>query len=143
MLFLVLFVPSILVAQDAFSVLDSAKLTRKNIEAVRISTPPKIDGHPDETFWKNIKPARDFVEYAPRNGTLPSLPTEIRFAYDDQALYILALMFDNHPDSICKQLGRRDQIEGLNTDYISFDILPYNDGLNMFEFKVSPANFTG
>jgi hypothetical protein len=141
-LFFLLF-PSFLPAQQSFLMLDSAALARKDIGAVRISTPPKIDGHPDEAFWKNIKPARDFVEYAPRNGTLPSLPTEIRFAYDDQALYILAVMFDNHPDSICKQLGRRDQIEGLNTDYISFDILPYNDGLNMYEFKVSPANLQG
>lgn len=143
LLFLVLIFPPLLVAQGPFAVLDSVALARKNIEAIHISTPPKIDGHPDEALWKSIKPARDFVEYAPRNGTLPSLPTEIRFAYDDQALYILAVMFDNQPDSICKQLGRRDQIEGLNTDYISFDILPYNDGLNMYEFKVSPANLQG
>ncbi len=28
----------------------------------------------------------------------------------------------------------------IDPKYFSFDILPYNDALNMFEFKVSPAN---
>jgi len=93
----------------------------------------------DEPFWQNMPVASDFVEYSPQNGVHPPYATEIRFAYDDVALYIFATMYDPHPDSICKELGRRDQIEELFTDYISFDILPYNDGLNMYEFKVSPA----
>ncbi len=127
-------------SQETPTLLDSTALTKKNIVAVRVATPPKIDGHPDEAIWKTAPVAGNFVEYSPRNGILPPLRTEIRFAYDDIALYILAVMFDPSPDSICKELGRRDQIEILNTDYISFDILPYNDGLNMYEFKVSPAN---
>ena len=64
----------------------------------------------------------------------------MRFAYDDAALYACAVLFDPNPDSIFKQLGKRDQIEQLTTDYISFDILPYDDDLNMYEFKVSPTN---
>ncbi|MCX6304497.1 MAG: DUF5916 domain-containing protein [Bacteroidetes bacterium] len=129
-----------LYAQGSALVLDSAALARKNIVAVRIATPPRIDGEMKEPFWKTLPVAAEFVEYSPRSRTLPALRTEIRFAYDDVALYILAVMYDPHPDSICKELGRRDQVESLNTDYISFDILPYNDGLNMYEFKVSPAN---
>jgi len=119
---------------------DSTFLARKIIEARRISVPPKIDGEFNEDFWSTLPVATNFVEYSPRNGILPPFETEVRFAYDDVALYIGAIMFDPHPDSICKELGRRDQIELLNTDYISFDILPYNDALNMFEFKVSPGN---
>lgn len=119
---------------------DSASLTRKIIEARRITVPPKIDGEMNEQFWSTLPVAANFVEYSPRNGILPPFESEVRFAYDDEALYISAILFDPHPDSICKELGRRDQIELLNTDYISFDILPYNDALNMFEFKVSPAN---
>lgn len=120
--------------------LDSVNLARKNIMAVRVAKPPKIDGHPDESTWKTAPVSGDFIEYGPRNGTRPAFQTEIRCVYDDMAVYFLAVMHDPHPDSICRELGRRDQIESLNTDYISFDLLPYNDGLNMFEFKVSPAN---
>ncbi len=118
---------------------DSIALALKSIQAVRITTPPKIDAVMNEEFWHNIPVAGNFIEYSPRNAIVPSFATEIRFAYDDIALYIFATMFDPYPDSICRELGRRDQIEELYTDYISFDILPYNDGLNMYEFKVSPA----
>ena len=127
-------------ARDVPPVSDSSFRAKKNIVAVRTATPPKIDGRMEEAIWKNAPVATSFVEYGPFNGTLPALRTEIRFVYDDIALYIFAVMYDPHPDSICRELGRRDQIESLNTDYISFDILPYNDGLNMYEFKVSPAN---
>ena len=126
-------------AQHQQQASDSIFRARKTILAIRISTPPKIDAIMDEAFWKDCPVATDFVEYAPLNGTVPQVATEVRFAYDDQALYIFAIMHDPHPDSIFKELGRRDQVESLNTDCISFDILPYNDGLNMFEFKVTPS----
>jgi hypothetical protein len=119
-------------------ILDSSKLQRKTMEAVRITTPPKIDGIPDEAFWKTAPAAKDFVEYTPRNGIKAPYVTEVRFVYDDAALYALAIMYDPNPDSIFNELGRRDQVDQLATDYISFDILPYNDGLNMYEFKVTP-----
>jgi hypothetical protein len=118
---------------------DSLFKSRKTIRAVRISDPTRIDGVLDEPFWKTIPAATDFVEYSPRNGIVPPCPTVVRFAYDDHALYISAIMYDPRPDSICREIGVRDQIESLNTDYISFDILPYNDQMNMYEFKVSPA----
>ena len=124
--------------QSLTGVLDSSKLQRKTMEAIRITTPPKIDGIPDESFWKTAPAATDFVEYTPRNGIKAPYATEVRFAYDDEALYALAIMYDPNPDSIFKELGRRDQVDQLTTDYISFDILPYNDGLNMYEFKVTP-----
>ena len=115
-------------------------MRKKAIEALRIATPPKIDGNLEESFCGTLPVAGDFVEYTPRNGIHPPVRTEIRFGYDDMALYIAATMFDPHPDSIARELGKRDQIESLSTDYISFDILPYNDQLTMYEFKVSPAN---
>jgi len=141
LIFLAFFLPgSTLPSNRTGNKLDSLSLTRKTIEAKRITTAPKIDGELNEPFWSTLPVATNFVEYSPRNGILPPFKSEVRFAFDDVAFYISAIMFDPHPDSICKELGRRDQIELLNTDYISFDILPYNDALNMFEFKVSPAN---
>ena len=118
---------------------DSAFLARKTIQAVRISKPPKIDGKLDEPFWKTLPKAGDFVEYTPRNKTHPPYKTEVMFAYDDDALYAAGIMYDPYPDSIFKELGRRDMLERLANDYLSFDILPYNDEMNMYEFKVNPA----
>ena len=137
------FFPTLIHAQSSNVRLDTSLLGRKNIEAVRIVHPPKIDGILNEPFWKTLPVAGQFVEYSPRNGTIPTFQTEVRFAYDDMALYISAIMFDPSPDSIRMELGRRDEIEQLATDYISFDILPYNDQLNMYEFKLSPQNIQG
>jgi hypothetical protein len=140
-LILLLILPVVQVfSQNGEPKLDSSALAKKQIRATRIVTPPKIDGNLDEPFWNTLPVASDFVEYAPRNGTKPVFNSEVRFAYDDEALYISAFMFDPAPDSIFRQLGKRDQIEQLTTDYISFDILPYDDDLNMYEFKVSPGN---
>lgn len=132
-------IPFFCSGQIKSSLQDSIFKSKKTIIAVRVDHPPKIDGIMDEVFWNNVPVAGDFVEYTPRNGTVPPVKTELRVVYDDYAVYFAAVMFDPHPDSILKELGKRDQIEELTTDYISFDILPYNDGLNMFEFKVSPS----
>ncbi|NVO18342.1 MAG: carbohydrate binding family 9 domain-containing protein [Bacteroidetes bacterium] len=113
---------------------------KKNYEASYISMPPKIDGKLDDKVWENLPVAGNFIVYAPYNGSSPANQTRVKLAYDNDAVYIAAEMLDSHPDSICKEFGKRDQVESLNTDYISFDILPYNDGLNMYEFKVTPAN---
>lgn len=117
---------------------DTTIKTRKVIEALKITTSPKIDGYLDEPFWKELPAAGDFMEYSPVNGRKAPYATEVRFAYDDVAFYACAVLYDPYPDSICHEMGKRDQIELLNTDYISFDILPYNDALNMYEFKVTP-----
>lgn len=118
---------------------DSAELLRKTIYAARITEDCRVDGYLNEPFWNTLPVATDFVQYSPRNGNYPSYKTEVRYGYDDDALYIGAIMFDPHTDSLCNEMGKRDQIEVLVVDYISFDILPYNDGLNMYEFKVTPA----
>jgi hypothetical protein len=118
---------------------DSAFKARKTLHAIRIQSPPRIDGILDEPFWKEAPAGGDFVEYLPHNGGVPLVKTEMHVAYDDYAVYFAAVMYDPSPDSIFRELGKRDQVESLNTDYISFDILPYNDGINMFEFKVTPA----
>ncbi|MBK7211956.1 MAG: carbohydrate binding family 9 domain-containing protein [Bacteroidales bacterium] len=115
-------------------------MRNKDIYATRIDETPRIDGRLDESFWSKLEVASEFVVYTPGNGLRPTNPTSVMFAYDDHALYVGAVMYDSNPDSICKELGKRDQVESLNTDYISIDILPYNDGLNMYEFKVTPSN---
>ncbi len=147
--FKICFIPLILVVLNGISitgntqnprVADSIFRLKKTVFAKRIPTPPHIDGMLQEPFWQTLPVAGQFVQYSPNNGSQPSFPSEIRFAYDDVALYIGAILFDSAPDSICKELGRRDQVESLNNDIISFDILPYDDDLNMYEFKLSPAN---
>ncbi len=100
---------------------------------------PEIDGLPDPDLWATLPLASGFIQYEPFNKQRPSYETEIRFGYDESGLYVVAFMHDPHPDSILTERGMRDQVDELNTDYLSVDILPYNDGLTMFEFKITPT----
>ena len=118
---------------------DSVSFERKSIKAKRIEQTPVIDGIPDKGLWDQLPVATGFIQYDPYNGRKSVYETEIRFGYNETGLYMGAFMHDPHPDSISAELGKRDQIDELNTDYITADILPYNDGLTMFEFKISPA----
>jgi hypothetical protein len=122
---LFLLLPGVLVARD----------TTRVAEAWRISTHISVDGHLDEMAWQQARPAGNFVQYVPVYGATPSFPTEVRFLYSDYALYIGAMMYDPHPDSILKQLGDRDA-NNLNADYIAFGFDTYNNNLDAYLFQV-------
>ncbi|MEN8225357.1 MAG: DUF5916 domain-containing protein [Bacteroidota bacterium] len=112
--------------------------TIKNMEAVRTAIAPKIDGKLSEMEWMDAAPASDFTQYYPYNGAKPSEPTEVRILYDDRAIYVGAFMYDSHPDSIKQGLAERDD-RNIDADIFTIIFLPYNDGLNAFDFKVSAS----
>ncbi|HSG68343.1 MAG TPA: DUF5916 domain-containing protein, partial [Bacteroidales bacterium] len=114
----------------------------KHFNAQRTDFAPRIDGKLDEVIWKSAEPAKDFLQYAPFNGQAPHQPTEVRIVYDDRAIYIGAMMYDEYPDSIYRELGERDP-DHINADFFTVDIVPYDDGLNAFEFKVYASGVEG
>src|SRR5688572_18559048 len=74
---------------------------RKSLRAVRVDgAPPTIDGRLDEAVWLLAPAGTDFVQTQPNPGAAATEQTEIRFAYDDDALYVGARMYDSRPDSI-------------------------------------------
>ena len=113
--------------------------TRKTLAATRTSHPPKIDGVGDDACWKSVPAAGDFIQYAPYNGRPATFPTTVKLLYDDRALYILAEMYDPHPDSIYRELGKRDADRNIRADNFSVDINPFHDGVNGVSFKVSAS----
>jgi hypothetical protein len=90
----------------------------KQLEAIRITTTPKINGVLDEEIWKNAPVAGNFIQFEPRNGQPSSFKTEVHVVYDDNALYVGAFLFDTLPAGIYKQFGERDD-DNLNADYFT------------------------
>ena len=111
---------------------------KKHINAVRVSTPPTIDGVIDEAEWDLVSPATDFFNFMPKSGGSAPVKTEVRFLYDDVALYVAATMYDPDPTSIKTQLGKRDDDEAL-ADWLGFWINPFNDGANELNLMVTAA----
>ena len=107
----------------------------KHLDAQRINNPIKIDGNLDEINWQTAPIAKDFIELEPNPGITPDQLTEVKVLYDNKAIYISAVLFDNQPDSILSQLSQRDQIE--ITDWFGIIIDAYQDGQNGLGFFVT------
>ncbi|MFZ2287227.1 MAG: DUF5916 domain-containing protein [Bacteroidales bacterium] len=107
--------------------------------SVRTAEKITIDAILDESSWKDAVPATDFIIYNPQNGLPSPYRTEVRVLFDDDALYIGAMMYDDQPDSIFTELGQRDEGD-INADHFYIEISPFNDGLNGEIFKVSASN---
>ena len=131
--------PAILSIILSLNSVTGASQAKKRTEALRITEPIQIDGKLDEAPWQKASPAGDFIIYNPHNGMPSKFRTEVRLLYDDDALYIGAIMYDSYPDSIFTQLGQRDAGD-INADHFWIEISPFNDGLNGEMFKVSASN---
>ncbi|MBT3242841.1 MAG: carbohydrate binding family 9 domain-containing protein [Bacteroidetes bacterium] len=114
--------------------------SKKQLQAIRIEKTINIDGILDEAVWLDAPIARDFKTYSPTMGDLPSQPTEVRVIYDDRAVYIAAICYEEYPDSIMKEFTKRDNIYMGNTDSFKITLNPYNDGQNIYQFQITTAN---
>jgi hypothetical protein len=110
-----------------------AQLTKENI---------LIDGKIDEPAWKNVTPASDFVMYQPDNGKpIPDTQkTEVRVLYNNDAIYIAALLYDD-PNKVLKEISQRDNFG--TADLFGVFINGFNDGQQNFQFFVSAADVQG
>ncbi len=128
----------IIISSTAFS------QEKKSIEAVRIDTPPKIDGVLGDEIWKSLPIATNFNMFEPGNeGTINSeYQTEVKIAYDDNAVYVAASMFDPNPDEILSQLSQRDEVF-VQADLFYIALNTFNDGINETRFYVTSAGTIG
>ncbi|HEX8268886.1 MAG TPA: DUF5916 domain-containing protein [Flavobacterium sp.] len=98
-----------------------------------------INGQADEPIWATAQVATDFVMFEPDNGKPigPEKRTEVRILYDDAAIYVSALMYDNEPNKILKEITERDEFG--TAEHFGIFINGYNDGQQDFRFFVSAS----
>ena len=111
---------------------------KKSVAAVKTATPPTIDGIIEDAVWEQTPLATEFYNLEPQSGGRAKFITEVRFLYDDVALYIAADMLDPNPQSIPTQLGKRDD-DDVVADWFGLWINPFNDGANELNFRVTAA----
>lgn len=112
---------------------------RKQFTITKTAKAPKIDALCNDKAWEEVQPIADFIQQSPVNGGKPSQKTEVKMLYDDNSIYVLAVLYDSKPDSIFSELAERDSGDEANADLFSVEINPYNNGLNSTEFMVSAA----
>jgi Domain of unknown function (DUF5916)/Carbohydrate family 9 binding domain-like len=113
---------------------------KKQLNAVFTSEKINIDGKIDETTWKSVEVASDFISFEPDNGNpIPnSKKTEVKILYDNDAIYIAATMYDDEPNKILKEFALRDNFG--TADFFGIFINGFNDGQQDFRFIVTAAN---
>ncbi|MDQ4079129.1 MAG: carbohydrate binding family 9 domain-containing protein, partial [Gemmatimonadota bacterium] len=108
-------------------------------QAVRITgASPRLDGRLEEDIWRAIPPATGFLQRDPDQGAPATQRTEVRFAYDEEALWIGARMHSTSPREIRALVTRHDR-EGTSEQLIvSLDT--HHDRRTAYTFAVTPAS---
>ena len=107
------------------------------VRAVRLDGPVVVDGVLSEPVWRRGDGFSAMLQRDPAEGQPASLRTEVRVAYDDEALYVGACLFDPAPDSIQARLARRDA--SITSDRFTLYLDPYHDRRGGYYFRVNAA----
>lgn len=112
----------------------------KQLQAVRLTKPIKIDGLINDEGWKDAPVMTDLVEFRPTVGAIekPETKTVSYLLYDDEGIYFGGFCYERTKDSIATELVGRDGF-GTN-DYIGLIFDTYYDKQNGFEYFVTPLN---
>jgi hypothetical protein len=105
--------------------------------AERLTAPVNVDGTLDEPVWQNGNAITEFKQRDPNEGAAPSQKTEVRLAFDDDAIYVGARMYDDAPDSILARLSRRDV--SIPADRFALYLDPLRDKRSGYYFLVNAA----
>ncbi|MGE5365130.1 MAG: DUF5916 domain-containing protein [Bacteroidota bacterium] len=109
----------------------------KGVRALRTDSPITIDGIHTENVWQICPGISGLKQRDPLEGKDASEQTVVKIAYDNEAIYVAAKMYDSAPDSIIGRLGRRDG--SLNADLFTFYIDSYLDKRTGYYFSINPS----
>lgn len=110
--------------------------TKRDLVPTRTTERVKIDGKFDEIAWQSATVTDNFVQLETNPGASSALRTEVRVLYDDDAVYIAAIMYDPQPDSIGQQYTLRDETSRA-TDWFGVVFDCYRDGNNGVSFTTT------
>ncbi len=118
----------------------SAQATeRRRVPATRLAAEERIllDGELIEGVWSRVVPAGDFMQIDPDNGTPATERTEVRIAYDADALYLGVTCFDSEPERWIAYQRRRDEFLGSD-DKFRWTIDTFLDARSGYFFEMNP-----
>ena len=120
--------------------IDPDQLRLKEMYAVRVSTPPVLDGILDDEAWKTAVANSHFLQWRPYNLAAPAEETEVRVIYDDNYIYVGVNCIASQPERIVGRMGRRDNWQesfGSNSDWVVVAFDANNDARTGHHFLVN------
>jgi hypothetical protein len=107
------------------------------VHAVRLTSPVSLDGALTDPAWQGAPGITRLVQSQPLEDAAATESTWVWIAYDDEALYVAARMWDSHPDSIIAPYFRRDDF--VPSDFAGVILDPFNDHRTGYEFVITPS----
>lgn len=101
----------------------------------RLRSPVSLDGRPDEAAWADVTPLPVTMLWPTAGGEMTEV-TEIRVAYDDEALWAAGRLYDSDPAAIRANTVYRDRWEG--DDAFELVVDAFNDDRTALKFTVTP-----
>ena len=96
---------------------------QKEILAVKIEKPPKIDGKLDDKCWKIAPQANKFTHASTEKPVKDQ--TVAKLVYTDKAIYVAWHLYDSQPKKIVAR-QTKDHIRFTNEDSVCFSIDPFH-----------------
>ena len=98
----------------------------------------RLDGRLDEQIWRTGPAVAAFVQKEPNEGEPPTERMEVRFVFDDGALFVGARMYSQTgAAAIQAPLGRRDEVE--QAEYLLIALDTYLDRRTSYCFGVTAS----
>ena len=110
---------------------------RDTAHAVRLTASVRMDGQLTEPVWQSAPAITRLTQREPQEGQPAIENSEVRFAYDEDALYVGARMYSRNPSDIRALVTRRD-VEGIS-EFFAITLDTYLDRRTAVSFAVTPA----
>lgn len=110
------------------------------VRVPRLQQPPTLadfaDMQPGGEIEGQMMRVSEFVQQRPRDGQPASERTEAYLGYDDKALYISFLCFDNEPEKVRARMERREN--AFEDDFVEVTLDTYHDRRRGYMFWSNP-----
>lgn len=95
-----------------------------------------VDGKLSESDWELAQVINDFIQKNPDQGKPSSYPTEVKILYDNQRLYIGAILYQPRSEMIVENLER--DFDYFQNDLFGIAIDGFQDKRNSIVFQITP-----
>jgi hypothetical protein len=114
------------------------------IEACHLAPSERIaiDGHLEDPAWEHARPYDRFWDISPQDKQPARVRTEVRFAYDRNALYVAVRAYDPDPARLRAPFARRDNVLA-DQDMVVLFIDPVGNRKFAHFFRVNPRGSIG
>ena len=110
----------------------------KRVRALRVPNGSiHVDGTLTDGEWSLVEAATDFVQQQPAEGRPTTHRSDVRFAYDDESLYIAGTLYEDEPDKLITNELKRD-FNPRDGDLFVVVLDTFLDKLNGYALQTNP-----